>query len=46
VDDGGAILGQARELAPGTAPVGRGIGALADRVPDPSRRIDAEGEPL
>ena len=45
-DDGGAILGQARELTPGTAPVGRGIGALAERVPDPARRTDADGEPL
>ncbi|HEX5147948.1 MAG TPA: cupin domain-containing protein [Candidatus Limnocylindrales bacterium] len=51
-DDGGAILGKARELAPGSAPVARGIGVLADRVPhaaagrDPTRRIDADGEPL
>jgi quercetin dioxygenase-like cupin family protein len=45
-DDGGAILGKARELAPGSAPVGRGTGALADRVPDPTRGIDADGEPL
>ena len=44
-DDGGTILGQARELTPGGA-VQRGIGALADRVPDPTRRIDADGEPL
>ena len=46
VDDGGAVLGVARKPAPGSAPVGRGIGALADRVPDPTRRIDADGEPL
>ena len=46
-DDGGAILGRAHELAPGEAGViERGIGALADRVPDPTRRIDADGEPL
>jgi quercetin dioxygenase-like cupin family protein len=46
-DDGGAILGRAQELAPGEAGrVERGIGALADRLPDPTRRIDADGEPL
>ena len=45
-DDGGAILGQARELAPGSPPIGRGIGALAERTPDPARRIEADGEPL
>jgi quercetin dioxygenase-like cupin family protein len=46
VDDGGAILAEAREIAPGSPPVGRGIGALAERVPDPTRRTDADGEPL
>jgi len=45
-DDGGAVLGRAHELAPGAAPVGRGIGALADRVPDPARRGPSDGEPL
>jgi len=46
-DDGGAVLGQARELAPSDrSAIGRGVGALADRVPDPTRRIDADGEPL
>jgi quercetin dioxygenase-like cupin family protein len=46
-DDGGAILGQARELAPGDGvQVSRGIGALADRTTDPSRRGPADGEPV
>jgi quercetin dioxygenase-like cupin family protein len=52
-DDGGAVLGRARELAPGaTASISRGVGALADRAPhaaagrDPARRVDADGEPL
>jgi quercetin dioxygenase-like cupin family protein len=46
-DDGGAVLGRARELAPeAAASIGRGVGALADRVQDPTRRIDADGEPL
>jgi quercetin dioxygenase-like cupin family protein len=46
-DDGGAVLGRAHELAPGaTASVSRGIGALAERLPDPARRDDADGEPL
>jgi quercetin dioxygenase-like cupin family protein len=46
-DDGGAVLGQARELTPGEGgPVGRGIGALAARSPDPDRREPADGEPL
>lgn len=45
-DDGGAVLGRAHELTPASAPVGRGIGALADRLPDPARRVDADGEPL
>jgi quercetin dioxygenase-like cupin family protein len=45
-DDGGAILGQARELAPGEAgTVGRGIGALAERTPGGSRREPSDGEP-
>ncbi len=46
-DDGGAVLGQARELAPaeGVA-VSRGIGALAERVPDAARREPTDGEPL
>ncbi|MEX1169997.1 MAG: cupin domain-containing protein [Chloroflexota bacterium] len=52
-DDGGAILGRAQELTPGaTAPIGRGVGALADRSPhaaagrDPARREPSDGEPL
>lgn len=46
-DDGGAILGRAHDPTPGaTASISRGVGALADRVPDPTRRIDADGEPL
>jgi quercetin dioxygenase-like cupin family protein len=52
-DDGGAVLGRARDLSPGAAaPVGRGLGALAERAPhpeagrDPARRADADGEPL
>ena len=45
-DDGGAILGHARELQPGSPGVGRGIGELAARVPDPARRESADGEPL
>jgi len=45
-DDGGAVLGQARELAPGDrGMVGRGVGALAPRTPDPTRREPADGEP-
>jgi quercetin dioxygenase-like cupin family protein len=44
-DDGGTILGQARELTPGAA-VGRGVGALAERAPDPARREPSDGEPL
>ena len=40
------VLGQARELAPGEASgVGRGIGSLAPRTPDPARREPADGEP-
>lgn len=44
-DDGGAILGQARELLP-AEPVGRGVGELAARTPDPIRREPPDGEPL
>jgi quercetin dioxygenase-like cupin family protein len=44
-DDGGAVLGRARELAPGEAgAVERGIGALAERVPG-ARREPSDGEP-
>ena len=44
-DDGGAVLGQARELAPGEGGVvGRGIGELATRT-DPARREPSDGEP-
>ena len=46
-DDGGTVLGRARELTPGEGtPVGRGVGALAERAPDPARREAADGEPL
>ena len=46
-DDGGSVLGRARDLAPEQGwPVGRGVGALADRAPDPARREAADGEPL
>ncbi len=45
-DDGGAVLGQARELsADGRSTVTRGVGALAPRAPDPARREPADGEP-
>jgi quercetin dioxygenase-like cupin family protein len=45
-DDGGAILGRADELSSGgPVAVGRGIGALAPRIPDPARREAADGEP-
>ena len=45
-DDGGAVLGRARELAPGEAGiVERGIGALAERVPGGARREPSDGEP-
>lgn len=45
-DDGGAVLGRARELASAErATVGRAIGALKERVPGPARRVDADGEP-
>jgi quercetin dioxygenase-like cupin family protein len=44
-DDGGAVLGRARELAPGeTGAVSRGIGALAERAPGGGRREPSEGE--
>ena len=45
VDDGGLILGSARELTPGGA-VERGVGALAERALDPARRGPSDGEPL
>jgi quercetin dioxygenase-like cupin family protein len=46
-DDGGAVLGRARELTPGAvASISRGVGALADRAQDPTHRVDADGEPL
>lgn len=46
-DDRGAVLGHARELTPGAGPaMGRGIGELAERVPDPVRREPSDGEPL
>jgi quercetin dioxygenase-like cupin family protein len=45
-DDGGAVLGRARELARGEAgAVERGIGALAERVPGGARREPSDGEP-
>ena len=44
-DDGGTILGRARELTPRDT-VQRGIGALAERTPDPARREPSDGEPL
>ena len=44
-DDGGSVLGQARELTPDGRPsVARGVGALAPRT-DPARREPADGEP-
>lgn len=46
-DDGGTVLGRARELTPGEGEsVGRGVGALAERLPDPARREPSDGEPL
>ena len=46
-DDGGSVLGRARELGPGgDAPVGQGVGALAERPPDPAHRELADGEPM
>ena len=45
-DDGGAVAGEARELAAAErALIGRGVGALAERVPDPARREPSDGEP-
>ena len=45
-DDGGAVLGRARELAPGEGgAVERGIGALAERGPGGARREPSDGEP-
>lgn len=45
-DDGGAVLGQARELTPeGSGSVSRGVGQLAPRTIDPGRREPADGEP-
>lgn len=46
-DDRGAVLGQARELtAADRAAIGRGVGALAERMPDPARREPSDGEPI
>lgn len=46
-DDGGAVLGRARPLVPGEAgTIARGVGALAERTPDPARRGSSDGEPL
>lgn len=46
-DDGGTVLGRARELtAADRAATGRGIGALAEHLPDPARREPSDGEPL
>jgi quercetin dioxygenase-like cupin family protein len=46
-DDGGAILGRAREVSSGAAgSISRGVGTLADRAPDPARREPSDGEPL
>ena len=44
-DDAGTIPGEARALSSEGA-VGRGIGALAERAPDPARREPSDGEPL
>jgi quercetin dioxygenase-like cupin family protein len=45
-DDGGAVLGRARELSAGDgSAVGRGDGALAPREIDPLRRGPGDGEP-
>lgn len=44
-DDGGAVLGRARELTPGEGAVSRGVGELAARTPDPARREPSDGEP-
>lgn len=44
-DDGGSVLGQARELTPdGRGSVSRGVGELAPRAA-PVRREPADGEP-
>ena len=46
-DDGGAVLGRARELTPaGGRQAARGVGALAPRRSDPERREPSDGEPL
>ncbi len=46
-DDGGAVLGHARDIASADGvPISRGIGALAERFPDPARRDVSDGEPL
>ncbi len=45
-DDGGAVLGRARELTAEGRFAGRGVGALAERALDPARRHAADGEPL
>ena len=46
-DDGGTVLGRVRELAPSEGEsVGRGVGVLAERVPDPARREPSDGEPM
>ena len=46
-DDGGAVPGQAHELtAADRAETGRGVGVLAERVPDPARREPSDGEPM
>jgi quercetin dioxygenase-like cupin family protein len=45
-DDGGAVLGQARELTPEMrGSVTRGVGELAARASDPARREPSDGEP-
>lgn len=44
-DEDDTLQGRARELVPGSQPVGRGIGELAARTADPARR-EADGEPL
>jgi len=46
-DDGGTVLGRARELTRSEGDsVGRGVGALAEHLPDPARREPSDGEPL
>lgn len=45
-DDGGAVLGRAADLVTNAArPIGRAVGTLAERAPDPARRESADGEP-